>query len=845
MSNVSRRSFLAASAVSAGLLGLAGCEASSTGETAGEATGDALAAPAADSYPIDPDAEGVEAKWSSEEVRDGWTHYTNPDGGAELGVMDTAKVIQVDGYAFKDMNGNGKLDLYEDWRQSDEDRASALANELTAEEILPLMWNNGFTSTAAPLDDDSVELLNQGMRAGVSRAQASPDNYAGAISWINAVQEWCEANDPHGIPYLNDTDQYQNFSIPDNDGLAASMDMDLIRRAAALQGRTWRATGVRCLLGPQIDIGTNPTWCRYNGSVSEDPALNRDFAKAFISGIQSTWDEDGNDLGWGSDSIIGMAKHYCGAGAVEGGRNDHSDEGKYDVFPGDNFKAHLVPFLDGALNLGTKTQAVASIMPNYGMAYDENLRYGENVGGAYSEVRNGYLRDLAGWDGMLTTDWQISLDSEPGAMMPNRVWGVEELTAAERELKIIQAGNDQIGGEFSVETIKESYAMLEEQVGADEALARIRDSARRIFTCMNHVDLFDQPYSDRTAAAAIFDDQANTDLGVEAAEKSMVMLKNKGGVISSAGLGDKPKVYIPQVLSGGGMFSSTPSTFGLAIDEEVANEYFDVVTDTVGEPTGTSGGGFPGMPAAEDASSEPVYQESDATMPSDEELAQCQYAILIVDSPDGEGGSTTDEAGNTVWQPASLQYRPYTADGDNVRRESIAGNQVESEVGAVWDSTSGGTKENRTYYGQTRTAGNESDLDRVIQVREKLPEDAKLILVVEAKRAMCFHEIEPYADVIFMQFKMSQGVNATALANLITGKTEPSALLPCQQPKDMSEVEGQDEDVPRDMVCYTDSEGNTYDFAFGLNWSGVISDDRTKTYGAEPLTEPETVTIEV
>ena len=193
MSGVSRRSFLAASAVSAGLLGLAGCEAPATGGTTGEATGDALAAPAADAYPIDPDGEDVEAKWSSEEVRDGWTRYTNPDGGAELGVMDAAKVIQVDGYAFKDLNGNGKLDLYEDWRQSDEARAEALADELTAEEILPLMWNNGFTSTAAPLDEDSVELLKQGMRAGVSRAQASPDNYAGAVAWINAVQEWCEA----------------------------------------------------------------------------------------------------------------------------------------------------------------------------------------------------------------------------------------------------------------------------------------------------------------------------------------------------------------------------------------------------------------------------------------------------------------------------------------------------------------------------------------------------------------------------------------------------------------------------------------------------------------------------
>ena len=147
-----------------------------------------LAAPAADKYPIDPDGEKVEAKWSSETSRkDKWTRVTNPDGGAELGVMDTAKIIQVDDYAFKDLNGNGKLDLYEDWRQSPEDRAKALAESMSAEEILPLMWHNGCNSTTAPLADDDAASLQAGMRAGVSRAQAAPDNYVEAINWINAV----------------------------------------------------------------------------------------------------------------------------------------------------------------------------------------------------------------------------------------------------------------------------------------------------------------------------------------------------------------------------------------------------------------------------------------------------------------------------------------------------------------------------------------------------------------------------------------------------------------------------------------------------------------------------------
>ena len=48
--------------------------------------------------------------------------------------------------------------------------------------------------------------------------------------------------------------------------------------------------------------------------------------------------------------------------------------------------------------------------------------------------------------------------------------------------------------------------------------------------------------------------------------------------------------------------------------------------------------------------------------------------------------------------------------------------------------------------------------------------------------------------------------------------------------KDMLTVEQQFEDVPRDMDPYTDTNGNSYDFSFGLNWSGVIDDERTQAY---------------
>jgi beta-glucosidase len=73
-------------------------------------------------------------------------------------------------------------------------------------------------------------------------------------------------------------------------------------------------------------------------------------------------------------------------------------------------------------------------------------------------------------------------------------------------------------------------------------------------------------------------------------------------------------------------------------------------------------------------------------------------------------------------------------------------------------------------------------------------------------------------------------VQDEALMEIISGKSEPSALLPFQMPADMTTVEKQFEDVPRDMTPFTDKTGNVYDFAFGLNWKGVIADERINKY---------------
>ena len=113
----------------------------------------------------------------------------------------------------------------------------------------------------------------------------------------------------------------------------------------------------------------------------------------------------------------------------------------------------------------------------------------------------------------------------------------------------------------------------------------------------------------------------------------------------------------------------------------------------------------------------------------------------------------------------------------------------------------------------------------------------KVIVALDMSNPMIFTEFESKVDAILIGFggDRSDRVPDKAFLEVITGQVEPSGLLPLQMPANMETVEAQFEDVPRDMKCHVDSNGNTYDFAFGLNWSGIIKDHRTAKYNVPPI----------
>ena len=818
MQNITRRNFLRVAAATSAASVLAACgQSQEPTEEPAEEGGEEPAEPAGDgSYPIEPEELGSgDVKWSEEDVD---SHkLVTQEGGATLSYSPESglALIQVDGYVFKDLNGNGKLDLFEDWRQPAADRAADWAAQLSVEDELPLMLHaSTFSADAKALEDSGqTAMFDKGIRTVLNFMTAGDGK--SQSDWNNACQAYCEAA-PNSIPFNLSTNPRDIGAYPGNLALAASFDPELAKSVADDLSRAYRAVGVTCLLGPQIDLCGEPRWSRITGAFGEDPALSRDLTRASIDGYQSTY-VDGKDTGWGAQSVGTQMKHFPGDGAGESGRESHNDTGKYNVYPGGNFKASLVNFIDGGLNLADSTKQASGVMTSYSIAYSDDEEYGELVGSAYSDYKVSILRDTMGYDGLICSDWAVTED--PGGFMWTN-WGVESLTVAERMQKIINTRMDQIGGGEDLDNLKLAYEQLVEEHGQEEADGKIRTAARHILATYLLPGLVENPYTSARAALDLLEGEELAANGRAAADKCVVMVKNEGEVICERT--EKPKVYVPVKFTPAQAAGATGNAahgaqMSVPISVERVADLLDVVTDTIAEPSGDP-----------DENGQPTFQDSDLTRATAADVADCDFAVVFVDSPAPGDGAVTAEDGTVTYVPKTLQYRTYTADGANVREHSIAGAILED-----------GTKEDRGYKGQSWTAANEGDLDMILDTVE-LMAGKPVVVCVNMANPMVFSEFEDKVQGILVHF----GAADVVLADILGGAVEPTALLPLQQPASMDVVEAQLEDVPRDMECHVDTAGNAYDFGFGLNWSGVIDDERVATYAsADPLTEPETASI--
>lgn len=446
-------------------------------------------------------AFGCGPKWS-ETQKDGVNLVTNT-GGQTLGYSPESGVslLTVDGFGFKDLNRNGSLDRYEDWRLSAEERAIDLASKMSVEQIAGLMlysshqripgggFGRGGTyggkpfeeSGASPseLTDQQIEFLKEDHLRHV--LITSVESAEVAAEWNNHAQALVEGLD-FGIPintssdprHQADADEEYTLGAggdisrwPGAIGLAASFDPGLVRQFGEIASREYRALGVTTALSPQVDLATDPRWYRFSGTFGPSPELSTDMARAYVDGFQTSPPQKTISDGWGYESVNAMVKHWPGGGTGEGGRDAHYGFGKFAVFPGDNLQTHLIPFIEGAFNLEGGTGMASAVMPYYTISFNLNPD-GENVGNAYSKYFiTDLLREKYGFDGVVCTDWGVTRPDAGMAVFGSTPWGVEDLTEAEKHFRIIAAGCDQFGGNNEAGPVMEAYHMGVREFGEE------------------------------------------------------------------------------------------------------------------------------------------------------------------------------------------------------------------------------------------------------------------------------------------------------------------------------------------------------------------------------------------
>lgn len=461
-------------------------------------------------------------------------------------VYRTIQLLESEGFEFKDLNQNGQLDTYEDWRLSDEERSKDLVSKMTLEQKAGFMlisstrlandWSFDRPQTTDPINSgfnetDMVRDHNMFTRepldypimfaAGTTKAvtefhgrhfvlRANPSARILA-EWANNLQALCES-DGLGIPAIITSNPRNHIttdasvglsvgetpftSFPGELGLAAMRDMPLTREFADIARQEWLAAGIRKGYMYMADLATEPRWQRVEGTFGEDARLAADMTREVVLGFQ------GEKLSAGSVALT--TKHFPGGGATEGGQDPHFKWGKKEVFPGGMFENNLIPF-KAAINAGT-----SSIMPYYsfpvGTAYEE-IAYAYNKG-----ILHELLRKELGFTGI------INSDTGPIEMMP---WGAEELTIPERYQKAIDAGINIFSGTADPTLLLETLKLY------PELMPKVDESVHLLLLEKFQLGLFENPYVNVEAANNIIGNPKFRERADLAMRKSIVLLRNE------------------------------------------------------------------------------------------------------------------------------------------------------------------------------------------------------------------------------------------------------------------------------------------------------------------------------
>lgn len=452
----------------------------------------------------------------------------------------TKPVISVDALRFKDANGSGTLEPYEDWRLPTGQRVRDLVGRMSLDEKAGLMLidtlNAGCEGSLPANASAFIETqkMTRFILRNVVRAEGDPCQGAGgpafrgvAVSprqmaaFTNAIQALAERQ-RHGIPVVfkdNARNHYETdprFGIsagagaftefPKEAGIAAAAlgleSMAPVEALTEVMSAEWRAIGLRGMYGYSADLATEPRWYRVHETFTEDADLASQIIERLVKGLQ------GGPVS-PRTAVALTLKHFPGGGPQEMGLDPHYSFGKRQVYPAGRFDDHLKPFV-AAIRAG-----VSSVMPYYGVPVNvtyDGTAFAE-TGFAFSrQVVTDLLRGSLGFTGYVNSDTGIVND---------RAWGLEDRAVPERVAAAINGGTDVLSGFSTNSTITELVraGLISE--------ARVDEAASRLLTEQFQLGLFENPYVDEERAAGIVGSPAHRARGLEVQKQSVVLLQNR------------------------------------------------------------------------------------------------------------------------------------------------------------------------------------------------------------------------------------------------------------------------------------------------------------------------------
>lgn len=394
----------------------------------------------------------------------------------------------MDHAGWRDLNKNGRQDVYENSTRPIEQRVADLLAQMTLEEKLGQLQQ-------LHREADAVEKFGAQLKRGEISSFLDGSELIETPTQRNQLQRLAVEQSRLGIPLIFGHDSIHGFRtiFPIPLALASAWEPDLFERTQTISARETAAVGIDWTFAPMVDLARDPRWGRIAEGFGEDPWLGARYAAACVRGFQGT-----NPAA--ADRVVACMKHYVGYGATEGGRDYNTTE--ISDFTLRNF---YLPQFKAGLDAGAWTFMSAFNCLN-GIPASGNRH-------TLTEI----LRDDWKFSGYVVSDWE-----SVGELIKH---GIAANTNEAARLGLTSG----VDMEMVSTTYRDSVKQQVEQ--GTIAPAVVEEAARRILRVKFAKGLFDRPYVDETLYPTAFLKPDALVLAREAAAKACVLLKNENAAL--------------------------------------------------------------------------------------------------------------------------------------------------------------------------------------------------------------------------------------------------------------------------------------------------------------------------